>query len=890
MRQKTGSIVGAISRLGGTCALALALCGAAFAAPAVPVITAKGASPRALWGAQQLRLALTSLKQAPAGARVVAALRSSPELQPFKLPDFWPHADEAFLIRQIGNTWVIAGSDPSGVLYGELALAQRVRQSGELPAGINLMEHPLLKLRGACIGMQLPTITYQGAEYDYPYTVQNFPWFYNKAEWIKYLNMLAYERYNSLFLWNGDPFPSLLRLPRYPGAQEVSTAQLNQNIAMYKWLASEASKRGIWLVQGFYNINLSHPFAEQHHLPFDLTKPTPLVTAYMRYVIAQFVEHYPNVGLFPSLGEALAPKYGAEWLTQAIIPGVKEGLKALGETTEPPIVVNSHATDIAKVLKAALPLYPNLDTMAKWNGESLTWTNDRGPSRKRFELMASESKVAIANIHLLSNLEPFRWGDPTFIRETIANFPRIGIDGVHVYPLRYWSWPYAGDNTHPRLLQTQRDWIWYKAWGRYAWNPYRNPQQEHTYWVNQFAERYGTTQAGEKLLAAYTLAGPCQPSLLPRIGITDGNREAFTLGLTMPEMIDPKRFNAFPWLWESYSPPGERLQQYVYEQVHHEPHHGETPIGVSDETVNWSTEALADARAAAPYVTKDKAEYERVVNDMHAINLLMLFYNAKIRAAEQVLLYGYDHNPAHLHDAVPYLAQSVQYYKQLTAVAGPAYITATSMETSQRRIPFPGGMKNFPSWQQCLPMYEKELATFKKRIAQLSSGAPVHASGPVKPFPQVGFTLQPGPGEAFTVEKGAPIFKGKSPDISELAPQLVGLRGIRITPRQGGSLTFTLAKPAQILLGYQSNGNGKGSVLDPQTEQWNLLLLNALSTPKTPAMAVWAKPLPAGENQIDLGKGAYVVLGFIPANLRVTPRVVFHAGSKGPANLDWLFE
>ena len=43
-------------------------------------------------------------------------------------------------------------------------------------------------------------------------------------------------------------------------------------------------------------------------------------------------------------------------------------------------------------------------------------------------------------------------------------------------------------------------------------------------------------------------------------------------------------------------------------------------------------------------------------------------------------------------------------------------------------------------------------------------------------------------------------------------------------------------------------------------------------------------PLPQG----NLGKGAYVILGFVPADYHVTPHINFSAG--GPANLDWLFE
>ena len=873
------------------CVMGMALCGVAMAAP-VKVITAKNADARELWGAERLRAALADLKSAPAGARVIAGLRTAPQIKRFDVPEFWPQAEESFLIKQVGKFWVVAGSDDSGVLYGELELAARIKAAGALPDGINDMEHPALKLRGTCIGMQKPEITYEGAEYDYPYTPKDFPFFYDKAEWIKYLNRLAEERYNTLYLWNGHPFSSLLKLPRYPEAQELPTAQLEQNIAMFKWITAEADKRGIWVLQGFYNIHLSHAFARAHHLPYHLSAPNPEASAYTRYAISEFVREYPHAGLMMTLGEALSPHYGAEWLAQTIIPGVKDGLKESGITAQPPIVVRAHATDIDDVMKAAKPLYSNIDTMFKWNGESLTWTNVRGPVRDRFKMLAENSNVAISNVHLLSNLEPFRWGDPDFIRQTLVNFQRIGIQGLHVYPLRYWDWPVSGDNTKPLLMQTERDWIWFDGWGRYAWNPNRDPEKEHAYWAARFAEKYGTAEAGEKLLEAYMLAGPCQPKLLPRIGITEGNRQALTLGMTMPQLIDPERFNPAATLWTGDAPPGERLKDYVAEEVKKEPHHGETPLGVSDETVESSRKALEAAEAAAPFVTSNKDEYARVVNDMRAISLLMQFYNAKTKAAEQVLLYGYDHDAAHLQQADTLLAESVDRFRALTDVAGPAYRTATSMETTQRRIPFPGGMNQFPNWQQCLPMYEKELATFRHRRAQLSAGKAVQATETTATLTQIAFTLQPGAGEAFTVENGAKLFMDRGVTISNLAPELAGMRGIRITPSEGGTLHFNLAKPAQILVGFVKNASKKNSVLDPETEQWNLLMLNAVTAAKMPAMAVWAKPLPAGTNDLDLGKGAYVVLGFIPEDLHVAPHVNFaqQGDGSGAANLDWFFE
>ena len=116
--------------------------------------------------------------------------------------------------------------------------------------------------------------------------------------------------------------------------------------------------------------------------------------------------------------------------------------------------------------------------------------------------LVAASNINIANVHLLSNFEPFRWGDPDFVRQTLSNFVRIGIGGLHLYPLRYWDWPYTADNTTPRLNQMDRDWIWYQSWSRYAWNPERDARKEHDYWVDQFAQRFGTRETGDYIANA----------------------------------------------------------------------------------------------------------------------------------------------------------------------------------------------------------------------------------------------------------------------------------------------------------------------------------------------------------------------------------------------------
>ena len=109
------------------------------------------------------------------------------------------------------RTGTIIGNDDSGALYGCLELARRVRGANKMPAGLNFSDAPVMVLRGTCIGMQKTNILPGRRVYEYPYTPELFPFFYDKAFWNEYLDFLAQNRMNVLFLWNGHPFPSFVR-------------------------------------------------------------------------------------------------------------------------------------------------------------------------------------------------------------------------------------------------------------------------------------------------------------------------------------------------------------------------------------------------------------------------------------------------------------------------------------------------------------------------------------------------------------------------------------------------------------------------------------------------------------------------------------------------------
>jgi hypothetical protein len=679
---------------------------------------------------------------APSGAKVIILGRGTPDQVQGK------DSSEGFWLSHKGDgSYHVAGFGDSGTLYGCLELGRRVTEGGELPAELDVTESPAFRLRGPCIGMQLTSILPGRGTYEYPYTPENFPFFYDKALWIEYLDFLVENRFNTLYLWNGHPFASLVKLEEYPYALEVSEAVFQRNVEMYRTLTEEADKRGIWVIQMFYNIFVSKPFAEHHGIETQHRAPTELVSDYNRKSIAKFMETYPNVGLLVCLGEALSGQENQErWMNETVIPGVKEGMRRLGRTEEPPIVVRAHAVgNVKSMVESALKHYKNLYTMAKYNGESLTTYEPRGQWQQVHLDMSRLGSAHVVNVHLLSNLEPFRYGATEFIRKSVlACRDRLGAQGLHLYPLAYWDWPNTSDKVSPYMRQFDRDWIWFEAWARYLWQPDRDPKADHRYWVNRLAERYGSEQAAELILSAYNDSGNCAPMLLRRFGITEGNRQTFSLGMFLDELVNPGPYGPVSGLWEWHAPPGERLDVYIKKEWTGQAHEGETPLSVIEDASRFAAQAVTAMEKAAPLVTKNRDEFDRLRNDMHCIQLVSRNYEEKVRAAMLVLRYDLSRDRQDMQKAVVHLEKGLEIYRMLAERTAKTYRYSNTLQTGHRRIPIRGWKDDKPyyfHWQQMLPLYEEELVQFKARVANLDKEQVVARTKPGPRLKGVPFEL-----------------------------------------------------------------------------------------------------------------------------------------------------
>ena len=820
---------------------------------------------------------------------------------------------EGFSILRKGKKISIVGNDASGAIYGANKLMEYFGENNSLDIPYTIIDAPEMKLRGACIGLQKTVYLPGHKVYEYPYTPENFPWFYDKELWIKYLDMLAADNMNAVFLWNGHPFASLVKLKDYPFAPEVDDATMKQNQEMFSFLTTEAQKRGIRVIQMFYNIIVSKPFADHYGIKTqDRNRPiTPLIADYTRKSIAAFIEKYPNVGFLVCLGEAMPGiENDIKWMNETIIPGIKDGLKASGRTDEPPIILRSHDTDGPRVLHEALPHYKNIYTMSKYTGESLTTYQPQGPWAETHRQLAAAAPVHISNVHILANLEPWRWSSPAFIEKTVQAMHNVHhANGLHLYPqANYWDWPYSADKLPDgkRELQIDRDWMWYKAWGRYSWNCHRG--EDKSYWKKVLADYYGTdTVSSARIIEAYDQSGEIAPKLLRRFGITEGNRQCLLLGMKISQLVNPYKYTIYPGFYESCGPTGEKLIEYVEKEWKNEKHIGELPLDIVDQCVAHGDKAVAELQGLSANITKNKDEFLRLVNDMLCYQDFAHSFRYKVLAAQQVLNYKWSKDVEYLRKAVPLLQKSNDCYEKLVEETKDTYYNANSMLTSQRRIPVGGDGGKYSTWKEMMPVYQEELDNLRKNIESLTSADSSQQKNTV--IDKVADALHYKGNEkkvyvkllsdykTVTLKKGAKLFEQRDEAIDTLAAELVGMKALvlnRDTARINGvSVEFECSKPVKMLVGFFVDDQTKFA-RPPKLEidatgneygQAEPVISNGLILINMPIANIHAYHFPAGHHVINLPKGIVMVAGFTGSDIKIRDAKLNGAGTE----VDWLF-
>jgi len=617
---------------------------------------------------------------------------------------------EAFSIKRDEKGVTIRAGWPAGLLYG-------VQQYLTSPtsAASEVTEKPDFELRGTVLFLM------KEGGYDYQLTPEEFPWFFDRFLLTRFLDYLAENRINTIFLWTGHLFPSIVEMPEYPDATSLTKQELLRNQEQFRWFTSECAKRNISVLLHFYNIHISAALARNRNIPIHYREPNEFVTKYIGYSLRRFLEEFDSVGLYVCPGEQLKPEFTAEWIRDVIFKAAKESGK------KPRIVIRDWGLDAEKFKKICKDEYDNYYTELKHNVEMIV----SPVPDERHAFWTGVGKKHIVNLHEIADIKPFRWGSPKFIQEMVQEWKKIGLNGAEVYGMVSWRWPYSLDKLDPnqttfwpegpKLLTFQRDAIWLEAIGRYLWKADRNPAGEEKYWAQQLGKKFGSEKAGQLLLQWYDTTGPILPGLQNLTSVKNMNWHPTAIGVEqyVDEILAARQGAFGPEAnrgWGRY--PSRPVDTYFFERYkarYNLPNltnrismpvseyadklaksenvtDAMTADKITDLFVEMAKQSVKLAENAQSSATENKAEAGRFATDSQALVYITQAWRYKIMAAIEKQLWLKSDDEKHKKALLQYLQDAIDVYEKLVALTDKTYINATDMVM---RLNWHNGLEGF---------------------------------------------------------------------------------------------------------------------------------------------------------------------------------------------------
>lgn len=478
--------------------------------------------PQAAYAARKLGEALTdqgySLHARGTGYDYLISLATHPErLQA-----------EAFQILPEKKVISVYGGDDRGMIYGALALVESLRNGVRLEQLQAREEAPAQEFRG--IKYNLPWETYRpSSALDQHYkTARSLDY------WEAFLDMMVENRFNVISFWNTHPYTFMTRPKNFPEASPWSEKEQREWREFYRQLFAMAKERGLDTYIVHWSIFVSEAFANAHDMAEDNFYPhyyvegetSELVRRYLRESVKQVLEEYPDLdGVGISHGEGMAgmtPLARQQWMDDVLIAGMLEADRPVklihrvpfssGTSSDPGV-----SGDVEEVTRAAMEKLEDRFDGPIWVEMKFNWSHAHSTPKlvkvhggelgdTYFYPLPENYKITWQARN--EDFFALRWGVPSFVREHIALNGQASYVGgyfigseTYIPALDYFT---AVDEPVDWNYAFERQWLWYKLWGRLLYDP----GTPDSVFQDEFNRRYG--KRAENLLNAYSLASSTQ--------------------------------------------------------------------------------------------------------------------------------------------------------------------------------------------------------------------------------------------------------------------------------------------------------------------------------------------------------------------------------------------
>ena len=645
------------------------------------------------WAAQRVAVALVRFGR-PAPQPALVAERAAGDLEA-----------EAFTIRRAGSHLLIRAGGRTGEMYALLAVAERIGNAAPGETWEEFLaretwparEAPYLHVRADNSFLQVKAgglaLTAQKLKLIAPPLL-----FEDMGRWEAYLDLLAENRFNLLDLHGAynltttsfhNLLPFFVTVPDY--SRVGSRRNQRENRAALRHLLAYARDRGLDVSMMSYSARVEGLSAAA-------------CLDYTKKAVALLLKEVPGLKrLGFRIGESgETPKFYADAYVQ--------GLHDSGRT-DVQFYTRSWKTNRTALEELAGKVNGRLTVEVKYNGEQLglPYQAIQGPRNSGYSYMdvagVQKPYELLWQVRANGTMRFWTWAETAFIRRAVRSFRFGGANEFTLEPeSAYFSSDPADFYRRPEdqavyRYQWQKNWAWYAAWGRLAYNPDLPEAELMAVYRSHFGrfagEAYAAAQASGAIVPlalAYRFTGPDQRNMSPETqsGALDTvhDTKVTPLSFALNTPMDDRSFVG--------------IHEYVTSRLAGRPDGRIGPRAVAEL---MSARAL-ETRQAVERADRDLAggsEWRLLKTDLLAASYLGDYYASRIRGTmhlDYALRTGSEGDFAQAQGA---LATSRQDWSRLAKWLDPIYAPLENPQIGQRKFKWGDEGRRLEKLDELLP-------------------------------------------------------------------------------------------------------------------------------------------------------------------------------------------
>lgn len=590
--------------------------------------------------------------------------------------------------KEGGNqAFAVLALDANGAMYGTLDMAEAVKL-GALDEIENADKEPYVEKRGIKFNISLDMRTPTYSSYN-DAVQQNIPEMWSMDFWTEMLDHLARNRYNVISLWNLHPFPSMVKVPEFPGValddvyREINVTEGRSNhapilitddnhevlkkipmedkIRFWQEVMQYGRDRGIAFQVFTWNI-FTHGTFGQYGITDEQDNDKTI--EYFRASTRELALTYPLLeGIGVTAGEHMQNLEGEytneKWLWKAYGEGIRDA-KKINPDLDIKLIHRFHLASQSEILNEWEDYPGDFYFSFKYLYAHMYSDTKSVFVEPAVKYLAPDLKMWLELRN--DDVYSFRWGDPDFAREFVLNLPPeekfagyyMGSDGYCLGREFLSTEPET-----PRQLVMKKQWYLYMLWGRLSFDP--SLPNEH--FQKTLAHRFPEVPS-DKLFTASQEASKIFPEVT-RFFWGDIDVRWFPEACKKVDRF----YTIHDFIMQTTMPGTDNINIKVWRgmKLRGEEIKGKTPFEVANslETYASNTLELVDGLREIP---SDNKELRLTLGDCEAFAHLGNYYAEKIRGATYIALYDTTGLKTEQDSAVLHLEKALDHWRSYSAI------------------------------------------------------------------------------------------------------------------------------------------------------------------------------------------------------------------------------